>query len=53
MTFIELTVVILVLISLVSILFAGAKAWIRGSDRAAKCHKLAKRTTGSPRNTVI
>ncbi|NNC88131.1 MAG: prepilin-type N-terminal cleavage/methylation domain-containing protein [Akkermansiaceae bacterium] len=35
MTLIELTVVILVLLSLISILFVGARAWKRGSDRAA------------------
>ncbi len=35
MTLIELTVVILVLLSLVSILFVGAKAWKQGSDRSA------------------
>jgi prepilin-type N-terminal cleavage/methylation domain-containing protein len=35
MTLIELTVVILVLLSLISILFVGAKAWKVGSDRAA------------------
>ena len=34
MTLIELTVVILVLLSLISILFIGARAWKRGSDRA-------------------
>jgi prepilin-type N-terminal cleavage/methylation domain-containing protein len=34
MTLIELTVVILVLLSLISIMFIGAKAWKRGSDRA-------------------
>jgi prepilin-type N-terminal cleavage/methylation domain-containing protein len=34
MTLLELTVVILVLLSLVSILFIGARAWKRGSDRA-------------------
>ena len=34
MTLIELTVVILVLLSLVSVLFIGATAWKRGSDRA-------------------
>jgi prepilin-type N-terminal cleavage/methylation domain-containing protein len=34
MTLIELTVVILVLLSLISILFVGATAWKRGSDRA-------------------
>ena len=33
MTLIELTVVILVLLSLISILFIGAQAWKRGSDR--------------------
>lgn len=35
MTLLELTVVILVLLSLISILFIGARAWKRGSDRAA------------------
>jgi prepilin-type N-terminal cleavage/methylation domain-containing protein len=35
MTLLELTVVILVLLSLLSILFVGAKAWKVGSDRAA------------------
>lgn len=35
MTLLELTVVILVLLSLISILFVGARAWKRGSDRAA------------------
>ena len=35
MTLIELTVVILVLLSLISVLFIGARAWLRGSDRAA------------------
>lgn len=34
MTLLELTVVILVLLSLISILFVGARAWKRGSDRA-------------------
>lgn len=34
MTLLELTVVILVLLSLISILFIGARAWKRGSDRA-------------------
>ena len=34
MTLIELTVVILVLLSLISILFVGARAWKKGSDRA-------------------
>ena len=34
-TLIELTVVILVLLSLISVLFIGARAWLRGSDRAA------------------
>ncbi len=33
MTLLELTVVILVLLSLISILFVGAQAWKRGSDR--------------------
>ena len=34
MTLIELTVVILVLLSLVSILIVGGRAWKRGSDRS-------------------
>jgi len=34
MTLLELTVVILVLLSLIIILFVGARAWKRGSDRA-------------------
>lgn len=34
MTLIELTVVILVLLSLISILFVGATSWKMGSDRA-------------------
>ncbi len=34
-TLLELTVVILVLLSLISVLFIGARAWKRGSDRAA------------------
>ncbi len=34
MTLLEMTVVILVILSLVSILFIGGKAWKRGSDRA-------------------
>lgn len=34
MTLLELTVVILVLLSLVAILFIGSRAWKRGSDRA-------------------
>ena len=40
MTLIELTVVILVLLSLISILFIGAKAWKVGSDRAANIMNL-------------
>ncbi|MEI6674699.1 MAG: prepilin-type N-terminal cleavage/methylation domain-containing protein [Verrucomicrobiota bacterium] len=35
MTLLELTVVILVLLSLVSILFVGAQAWKKGTDRAS------------------
>jgi type II secretory pathway pseudopilin PulG len=35
MTLLELTVVILVLLSLISILFMGARAWKKGSDRTA------------------
>jgi type II secretory pathway pseudopilin PulG len=34
MTLLELTVVILVLLSLISILFIGARAWKKGSDKA-------------------
>jgi prepilin-type N-terminal cleavage/methylation domain-containing protein len=34
MTLLELTVVILVLLSLISILFIGARAWKEGSDKA-------------------
>lgn len=34
MTLLELTVVILVLLTLVTVLFIGARAWKRGSDRA-------------------
>lgn len=33
MTLLEMTVVILVLLSLISVLFVGANAWKRGSDR--------------------
>ena len=33
MTLLELTVVILVLLSLISVLFVGANAWKKGSDR--------------------
>jgi len=35
MTLLELTVVILVLLSLISILFVGARAWKKGADRSA------------------
>lgn len=34
MTLLEMTVVILVLLSIVSILFVGARAWLLGSNRA-------------------
>jgi type II secretory pathway pseudopilin PulG len=40
MTLLELTVVILVLLSLISILFIGARAWKRGSDRSANLMNL-------------
>lgn len=40
MTLLELTVVILVLLSLISILFVGARAWKRGSDRSANLMNL-------------
>lgn len=33
MTLLEMTVVILVLLSLITVLFIGAQAWKRGSDR--------------------
>jgi type II secretory pathway pseudopilin PulG len=35
MTLLELTVVILVLLSLIGVLFIGARAWKRGTDRSA------------------
>lgn len=35
MTLLELTVVIVVLLSLIAILFVGARAWKRGSDHSA------------------
>ena len=35
LTLLEVTVVILVLLTFVSILFVGARAWKRGADRAA------------------
>ena len=35
MTLLELTVVIVVLLSLIGILFIGVRAWKRGSDRSA------------------
>ena len=35
MTLLELTVIIFVLIFLISILFIGARAWKKGSDKAA------------------
>ena len=34
MSLLELTVVILVMLSLISILFIGARAWMQGSDRS-------------------
>ena len=40
MTLLELTVVILVLLSLISILFVGARAWKKGSDKAANIMNL-------------
>jgi len=40
MTLLELTVVILVLLSLITILFIGARAWKRGSDRSANMMNL-------------
>lgn len=41
MTLLELTVVILVLLSLVTILFIGAQAWKKGSDRTLCIASLA------------
>ncbi len=35
MTLLEMTVVILVLLSLITVLFIGARAWKRGTDRTA------------------
>ncbi|MEP4076188.1 type II secretion system protein [Haloferula sp.] len=35
MTLLELTVVILVLLALIGTLFSGARAWVRGSDKAS------------------
>ncbi|QUE51839.1 type II secretion system protein [Luteolibacter ambystomatis] len=35
MTLLEMTVVILVLLTLIGVLFIGARAWKKGSDRAA------------------
>lgn len=40
MTLLELTVVILVLLSLISILFVGARAWKKGSDRSTNIMNL-------------
>jgi len=40
MTLLEMTVVILVLLSLTSILFIGAKAWKKGADRSANIMNL-------------
>jgi len=40
MTLIEMTVVILVLLSVLAILFIGAKAWKKGSDRSANIMNL-------------
>ncbi len=34
MTLLEMTVVIMMLLALISILFIGARAWLKGSDRA-------------------
>ncbi|KAB2640434.1 MAG: prepilin-type N-terminal cleavage/methylation domain-containing protein [Verrucomicrobia bacterium] len=69
MTLLELTVVILVLLSLISILFIGARAWKKGADRAgcilnirnfqqatrsyANMHELNPGDTCAALNTVI
>ena len=46
MTLLELTVVILVLLSLITILFIGARAWKKGSDRSTNLINLRNlRTT--------
>jgi len=62
MTLLELTVVILVLLSLISILFIGARAWKKGSDRAASILQIrnvqqavrsyANMNTANPGDTV-
>jgi type II secretory pathway pseudopilin PulG len=40
MTLLEMTVVILVLLSFTTILFIGAKAWKKGADRSANIMNL-------------
>lgn len=40
MTLLEMTVVVLVLLSMIGILFIGAKAWKKGSDRSANIMNL-------------
>ena len=47
MTLIELTVVILVLLSLISVLFIGAKAWKDGSDNATCVMNIRNFQTGA------
>ena len=52
MTLLELTVVILVLLSLIGILFIGARGWKRGSDRAGCIlnHRIAQQSVRSYQN---
>jgi prepilin-type N-terminal cleavage/methylation domain-containing protein len=50
MTLLELTVVILVLLSLISILFVGARAWKKGSDRSANIMNIRNVPAGRARS---
>jgi type II secretory pathway pseudopilin PulG len=52
MTLLELTVVILVLLSLISILFIGARGWKRGTDRAGCIlnHRVTQQAVRSHQN---
>ena len=52
MTLLELTVVILVLLSLIGILFIGARGWKRGTDRAGCIlnHRITQQAVRSYQN---
>jgi type II secretory pathway pseudopilin PulG len=52
MTLLELTVVILVLLSLIGILFIGARGWKRGTDRASCIlnHRITQQAVRSYQN---